>query len=571
MAQQDLSILELVTKIERGAIRLPEMQRQYVWQQTRVRDLLDSLYRGYPSGTILTWEASEGIATQEFAVDQDVSGQRSFQLLLDGQQRLTSLSAILRGEPIHVRGRKRPVDILFNLKHPGNLEEITEVFEDEEAEGDTNTDPDESTADASEDEILSRFDRMAFVVYSRKLAGLSHWVSVTRVFQESSDKQFLKEAGVTSMEDPRYDLYTDRLKRLRGIKDYSYRVHILGHDKSYEEVTEIFVRVNSLGAKLRSSDLALAQITAKWPGSLRVFQEFEEECKKDHKFDLGLATYLKNLVAFATGQSRFKIVGSLSRERLESAWEDAKKGMHFALNFLDSNARIDSPTLLSSPFIIITLAAYGHLRNYELSKEESSQLKHWVLVANAKARYSRGSSETFLDQDLAALRRAQNINVLLRLLEAQVGRLDVLPSDLENRNSRNAYFKTMFMAFREDGASDWRDGLVISLKHSGAQHALQFHHIFPQAVLKRGNLPTREINDICNLTFIGGGTNRRISDKEPAVYLPEVIERIGPDELRKQCIPDDRLLWRVDEYKNFLSKRRELIAFRLNQFLGYDH
>src|SRR5690606_26180483 len=104
---------------------------------------------------------------------------------------------------------------------------------------------------------LQRLNKMTFVVATNKLASLPQWVSVTDVFKESSDKTFLKKAGATSMDDPRFDKYTDRLKKLRSIKDYLYRVHILERDKSYEEVTEIFVRVNSLGAKLRSSDLAL--------------------------------------------------------------------------------------------------------------------------------------------------------------------------------------------------------------------------------------------------------------------------------------------------------------------------
>ena len=259
MAKAEASVEELVGMIERGELRLPEMQRQYVWQQTRVRDLLDSLYRGYPSGTILTWETDEGVATRDFAVEQ-TTDVKTFQLLLDGQQRLTSLSAILRGEPVHVRGRVRPIDILFNLEHPDELEVITEVNEDDDTDGEGEDDGD--AADASDDELLRRFDRMAFVVYTKKLASLPHWVSVTEVFKESSDKPFLRAAGVTDMNDPRYDKYTDRLKQLRSIPNYEYRVHILDRDKSYEEVTEIFVRVNSLGAKLRSSDLALAQITA---------------------------------------------------------------------------------------------------------------------------------------------------------------------------------------------------------------------------------------------------------------------------------------------------------------------
>ena len=566
MGQQDLKIHELVTKIERGEIRLPEMQRQYVWRQTRVRDLLDSLYRGYPSGTILTWETDEVVATRDFAVDQDTNGKR-FQLLLDGQQRLTSLSAILRGEPVHVYGRVRPIDILFNLEHPDASEVVTEVNEHDGTDEDDTSE--EDVADASEDELLKRFDRMAFVVSSKKLAAIPHWVSVTEVFREGSNAPFLKSAGVTSMDDPRYDRYDSRLKRLRAIGDYSYRVTILDHDKSYEEVTEIFVRVNSLGTKLRSSDLALAQITATWRNSLRVFQEFEESCK-GQGFDLGLGIHLRNLVAFATGQSRFRAVAGLSKDPIQKGWKDAKRGMDFALNFLRSNAGIDSPALLSSPFIIMSIGSFGHIKDYDLTPNEASLLRYWVLVANAKARYSRGSSETFLDQDLAAIRRGGGVPGLLQLLRTQVGRLEVLPGDLENRSSRSAYFKTMFLAFRESGATDWRDNLTISLKHAGAQHSLQFHHIFPQGVLKDQALSTTKINDICNLSFVSGRTNRKISDKEPSLYLPDIVGKQGKDALARQSIPIDGSLWYVAAYDDFLSRRRQLVADRLNEFLGHD-
>lgn len=566
MGLQDLKIHELVAKIERGDIRLPEMQRQYVWRQTRVRDLLDSLYREYPSGTILTWETDEGVATRDFAVKQETGG-KSFQLLLDGQQRLTSLSAIIRGEPVHVRNRVRPIDILFNLEHPDAMELVTEVNEDNDTGEDITVD--EDVAEASEDELLKRFDRMAFVVSSKKLAAIAHWVSVTDVFRESSDAPFLKAAGVNSMEDPRYDKYTSRLKQLRDIVDYQYRVHILERDKSYEEVTEIFVRVNSLGSKLRSSDLALAQITATWRDSLGIFQKFADTCKKQG-FDLDLGIHLKNLVSFATGQSRFRAVSGLSKIDLQKGWEAAKRGMDFALNFLRSNAHIDSPALLSSPFIIITIANYIHFKNYVLARNEAQLLRYWVLIANVKARYSRGSSETFLDQDLAAIRRGAEVPGLLQLLRTQVGRLDVLPGDLQNRNSRSAYFKAMFLAFREKGAKDWRDQLVISLRHSGAQHTLQFHHIFPRAVLKKLDLSTSMINDICNLCFISGRTNRKISDKEPSTYLSEIVEKHGADALTKQSVPTDKAVWQVRAYDEFLSCRRQLVADRLNEFLGHD-
>src|SRR5579864_9289807 len=106
------------------------MQRRYVWRSTRVRDLLDSLYRGYPSGAILLWETDEDVPLQEMAVSQRANPYQSTRLLLDGQQRLTSLSAVIHGQPVKVRGRRKPIELLFNLNHPDDLAVITEVNED---------------------------------------------------------------------------------------------------------------------------------------------------------------------------------------------------------------------------------------------------------------------------------------------------------------------------------------------------------------------------------------------------------------------------------------------------------
>jgi hypothetical protein len=119
----------------------------------------------------------------------------------------------------------------------------------------------------------------------------------------------------------------------------------------------IFVRVNSLGAKLRSSDLALAQITAKWRHSLEAFQKFQADCAKVG-FDLELGIHLRNIIAFATGQSRFRTVGNLTVEALKKAWKEAGEGMEFAINFLKSNVGIESPALLSSPFLMVVIALF---------------------------------------------------------------------------------------------------------------------------------------------------------------------------------------------------------------------
>ena len=563
MARVEASVEELVAMIERGELRLPEMQRRYVWRATRVRDLLDSLYRGYPSGAILLWETDEDVPLQDMAVQQNQNPFQRTRLLLDGQQRLTSLSAVIRGEPVQVRGRKRPIELLFNLDHPAGLPIVTEVNEDSDG------DAVEDEADASEDELQKRFERMTFVVSTRKLQSLPHWVKVTEVFKTDNDAAFLKRAGVTNLEDPRYEKYSKRLARLRGIRKYVYRMDVLERSLSYDEVTEIFVRVNSLGAKLRSSDLALAQITAKWRHSLGIFQEFQEECIKAG-FGLDLGLHLKNLVAFCTGQSRFKTVGSLTQENLQAGWEACQNGMRFALNFLKSNTGIDSPTLLSSPFIVVTIAYYGHVRNYNLSREEERQLRYWLLVSNAKGRYSRGSSESYLDADLAILRNGGGVDELVERLKQQVGRLDIKPEDLEGRNQRSAMFKTMFLAFRSAGAKDWHSQLKIDLDHAGTHHRLQFHHIFPKAVLRKAGYSPREADDIANLCFIAGRTNRRISDKEPANYIPTVVDQSGTEAFDTQSIPILEELLHVNRYRDFLNERRRMISARVNEFLRMD-
>jgi len=157
---------------------------------------------------------------------------------------------------------------------------------------------------------------------------------------------------------------------------------------------------------------------------------------------------------------------------------------------------------------------------------------------------------------------------LIDRLRLQVGRLDVTAPELEGRNQRSALFKTMFLAFRDAGAKDWHSNLAIALDHSGAQHRLQFHHIFPKAVLK-GTFSAREADDIANLAFIGGKTNRAISDKSPAVYFPILLEKPGTTAaFDAQCIPTDTELLDKERYKAFLVERRKHVAKRINEFLG---
>lgn len=576
MSKAEATVQELVDLIERGQLRLPEMQRRYVWRAPRVRDLLDSLYRGYPSGAILIWDTDEKVSLQDFAVSQEQNKFAQTQLLLDGQQRLTSLSAVIRGEPVKVRGRTKPIEILFNLEHPDDIRFANEVNEDadddedEEEQIDDDNDDDvndnDDAADSSIDELQQRFDGMTFVVATKKLAKLPHWVSVSEVLKSDSDRDFLKRAGVVALDDPRAEKYLKRLARLRAIKKYVYRMDILERSLTYVEVTEIFVRVNSLGAKLRSSDLALAQITAKWPGSLAGFVQYQDACAKiGYEIDLGI--HLRALMAIATGQSKFQTVGSISTAELQTAWDKTKRAMDFAISFLKQNCGIESPALLSSPFIIIAIAHYGFTNNYSINEGERPLLRKWALLANAKGRFTRGSSETLLDQDLTAIRKGETAQTLIDRLTLQVGRLEIVPDELKARNQLSAIFKTMYLVFKARGAQDWETGLAISLGHRGHQDKLQFHHIFPKALL-RERYSKSEINDIANLAFIGGRTNRTISAKSPEKYIPSIVASRGEKNFKDQGIPVDPALLAVDVYQEFLRQRRIEIAEALNEYLG---
>lgn len=560
MAKMEKTVRELVLMVEREELQLPEMQREYVWKGPRVRDLLDSLYRGYPSGVILAWESEEAVATRDFAVDTSESQAIRPLLLLDGQQRLTSLSAVIRGEPVTVRGRQRPIEILFNLDHPDELTLISEVNEslsEDEPEGD------ETAAD-----IQERLKSLTFVIGTRALESLPNWVRVTDVFTKEP-LDLLEEKGfdIAEMDRDLRKKYTNRLQQLRGIEKYEYRMEVLERSKSYEEVTEIFVRVNSLGAKLKSSDLALAQITAKWRGSLEQFRTYQEELDK-RGFEIDLSVILKALVALITGQSKFKTVHSIPLAQLEDGWIRTMRALDFALNFSKSNLSIDSPALLSSPFLFTTAAFWVHQRDFNISPDDSAEFQRWFFIANAKGRYSRGSSETLLDQDLAVIRSDGGGEELLTRLKQQVGRLDFTVEELVGRTSRSGAFKTMFLAFKQDGARDWSTNLAISPKHSGAADKIEYHHIFPKAYLRkvRPDVPRASVDDIANLAFISGATNRKISSKPPSDYKKDYPAAM----FEAQQIDFEGGLDDPDRFEEFSANRRKAVASRINKFLKVD-
>jgi hypothetical protein len=564
MAKIDISVHELVNKIKRGEIRLPEMQRRYVWTGARVRDLLDSLYRGYPSGSILVWETDSDVETRDLAVaPTQAPATTAQQLLLDGQQRLTSLTAVLSGQPITVRNKRRPIDILFNLEHPeGPPVEVMELESDELTA--TLTDIE---GEGAERDIQAELRKRIFVVSTTSLQNDPLWVSVSDIFSKN-ESEILRRIGINS-DDARWDKYSERIQRVKKIADYQYVMQVLERNMSYEEVTEIFVRVNSLGVKLRGSDLALAQITSKWKGFMHELENYSEQYGDNQNYLLDSGILIRTMVAFATEQSKFKTVGRIKHKDLEESWKKTKVGIEHTINFLRANAYIEKLPLLSSPMLLVPLSYYFVRENGALSSVQEKRLLKWFYYAHMRGHYGMGSSEGILDRDLSILTRGGDLEELLQVLEDHVKKLVVDERDIAGKGVGSPLFSMLFVVLKANGAKDWKTGLALSDQHLGSAHKLQFHHIFPKSLLQKHGYNKREINEFANMAFIGGKTNRQILNKLPREYLEhEILAKRGEEALTTQLVTTDRTLWEIEAFPQFLRDRQARIAKAINDFMS---
>ncbi|MEX2143939.1 MAG: hypothetical protein WD740_05035 [Anaerolineales bacterium] len=397
-----------------------------------------------------------------------------------------------------------------------------------------------------------------------------YWVSVSDIYK-LDQAILLQKAGITSFEDPLFRKYSERIQRVKNIENYLYSMHILDSTMSYEEATEIFVRVNSLGVKLRSSDLALAQISSKWPGFIQLMEDYVSEFDNDADF-LFDWILVRLTTIFATKQSRFKTIGRIPKPKLEKAWKRAKDGLTYSVNFLRNNAKLESLSFLSAAFLIIPIAVYAELHNGELNVSEEKKLLRWFYFAHLRGHYSVGSSETVLDSDLSVLFNNKGLDALFDNLEKHVNKTYLDIEDIRGRGIRSPVFTMLYFVLRHNGAKDWISGLQMSEKVLGDANKIENHHIFPKSLLSKHGIGTKEINEIANIAFIGGKTNRRILDKEPSKYFEkDIIPKRGEEALTSQLVPLDRELWKIKNYDKFLNYRRNESVKSINHFLKqYD-
>lgn len=549
MRTNNESIRDLVKQVRSGQIRLPEIQRKYVWKPEKVRALVDSIYKGYPSGSILLWDAGQDIGLRPEAAAPPGSGGPAPSLLLDGQQRLKSLAAVLEGDPPD--DDMTVPEIYFNLDHP-------------EKPSDPDADDDDELERVSTDDTVA--DHRIFQLKNPAVERSPHWMPVTDLFKGDPFK-VLPEHGITR-DHPNYEKFLKRAYRLHKRADeYEYPIQTLGPDTSYEEVTEIFVRLNSQGAKLRKADLALAQVTSRWRGAMALFTSAADVCKSKG-FDLDERLLIKCLVAIATDQNKFKNVDKLDIAKLATDWDLTQRGLDFAIKFLKKRAMIETTDVLPSPFLIIPIARLAVKHNYSFSTETENKAVKWLYIALIWGRYSRGATETMLDRDLASIRdTADPLSRMIDGVHVQAGRIEVTTGDLKGKTKQSSLFSMMYAVAKRYGAVDWGTGLRLTIDRERGFKALHAR-VFPTEVVvdalgpKYGKKEARRLaNDIANTVFHSRRTGRAAPDE----YMPKIVDKMGEGALTAQAIPADPSLWTVDRYEGFIAARREMLVLRINE------
>lgn len=519
-----MKVSTILDQIDDGGIALPEFQRGYVWNRDQVRGLMDSLYRRHPVGSLLVW------TTKTENADARGDGKLSagvVKLLLDGQQRITTLYGIVRGRPPR----------FFD----GNKDAFTGLY--------------------------FNFAEEVFQFYAPlKMAGDPCWINVTELMQKGYG-DYIQRISQTPELAPELTTYINRLIALGSVKDVNLHIEeVTGEDKTVDVVVEIFNRVNSGGTKLSKGDLALAKICAEWP---QARQEMQLRLRKYERagFHFRLDWLLRNVNTIVTGEAMFSFLKDVKTPQFQQGLVDAEKHIDRLLNLVSSRLGLDHDRVLGSRYSFPLLTRYlaernGHFEDYR----ERDRLLYWYVHTMLWGRYA-GSTETILNQDLGLIEEKDGaLDRLIQQLHRDRGDLRIRPDDFTGWSRGARFYPLLYMLTRVWKAKDWETGIELSSFLLGKTSSLQLHHIFPKARLYRHGFDRPLVNALANFTFLTQETNIRVSDRDPAEYLEE-FAATNPGAVESHWIPTDRELWRIENYPAFLEARRELLAAAANDFL----
>lgn len=520
-----MKVATILDQVDLGDLALPEFQRGYVWNREQVRRLMHALYRKHPVGSLLVWVTR----TESAHVRGDGKlPHGTVDLLLDGQQRITTLYGIIRGTP----------PPFFD----GNRDAFTGLH--------------------------FHLDDETFEFYaSTRMQGNPRWVSVTEVVQIGAGKAAERLYESPDLR-PYFPTYINRLSAIEAIKEIDlHRQEITGEDKTVDIVVEIFNDVNSAGTKLSKGDLALAKICAAWPEAR---DELRQRLAKWRKagFDFSMDWLLRNITTVLTGEAMFSALKDVDTPTFASGLEEAERNIDYLLNLISARLGLDHDRVLGGRYAFPVMNRYLHQNGGKLGDHiERDKLLYWYVHSFLWGRYA-GSTETVMNQDLHAIETNEGaLDGLIEQLRKNRGNLEIHPTDFAGSSLGARFYPLLYLLTRTWGAQDWGSGIELSKHMLGKFSSLQLHHIFPKALLYKESYSKAEVNAVANFAFLTMDTNLSIGKRLPELYLDEIATK-HPGALESQWIPMDRNLWKMASYRDFLAARRELLAQAANEFLN---
>lgn len=535
-----MEIDQILTKIDEHHLFVPAFQREYVWKKNDTKNLISSLIKGYPTGTMLTWETTDPPELKGEYVYEASKG--SVKLILDGQQRITTLYMLINNKIPPYYKKK---DIKHDIRG-----------------------------------LYVNVETLSLEYYKKTIMEKDPlWVNITDIFQGDVRKRDIvdkleKNLGGTRLPRERDNRIEDNIDAIKSILKRDFLEQTVPVQATVKEAIDIFYIVNSSGVNLTDAELALAQISGYWPKAREEFKAKLEELKeKGWVFNLDFIVYVLLAVVHRQGSKMEKLHAPENKERIQQAWTILKSEvLDYTFNLLQSQAYIDHTKEINSVYALVPIICYIYLKpSHKLDEEEIKKLIKWFYYSQIRFRYTSQTPQK-LDKDLSVIESSDNpFDELLKLIEEERA-LEIKSSEFVGRDIRHPLFSLMRWYFKSRDAVCFGTGLSLR-KNMGKKYELERDHIFAYSILRdseyfdmSNRFDYALAQEITNRAILTSTENRSKSARDAKNYLRQVKERF-PNALKLQCIPEDEELWEVKNYEKFLEKRRDMLSDQLNEFL----
>lgn len=532
-----MKISTVLEKIDEHQLFVPAFQREYVWKRDDAKQLIDSLIKEYPTGTMLTWET--GNPPELKGPHKYNSKQGAVRILLDGQQRITTLYMLVRGElpPYYTAA-----EILNDTR---GLYVNVETLE------------------------------LAYYIKA-KMENDPHWQNITDIFQRKiRAKDIVREleAKGETVSRERDDIMDDNTRAIENILDREFPEQTIPVRASIREAIDIFYKVNASGVSLTDAELALAQISGYWPEARDTFKrKLAELAHKGFVFKLDFVVFALLGCLYHLGSDMKKLHDADNNEKIRAAWKliDSQI-LDYVASLMRSHAYVDHTDEINSVYALIPITVFCFDKGgRHLTETEIRKLVKWFYYSQIRARYISQLPQK-LDRDLRIINESENpFDEMLAVIEEE-RRLDITPDEFVGRSISHPLFGLLRWYLKSRNAVCFTTGVALR-QAMGKKYALENDHIFPYSKLKakgygkENRLKYSLAQELTNRAILTQVANRTKSATDAKSYLADVKVRF-PGSLALQCIPEDSELWDIENYEAFLQARRTELASHLNAFL----